>query len=81
MNCHPVSICLLYTSFQLEHPDVRVELIDGQITSGSTTVSDTIRALNTALLGGNGADLLVLDGLPAESYIEKGILEVETPST
>ena len=61
--------------FQLEHPDVRVELIDGQITSGSTTVSDTIRALNTELLGGNGADLLVLDGLPAESYIEKGILE------
>ena len=54
--------------FQLEHPDVRVELIDGQITSGSTTVSDTIRALNTELLGGNGADLLVLDGLPAESY-------------
>ena len=61
--------------FQLEHPDVRVELIDGQTTSGSTTVSDTIRALNTELLGGNGADLLVLDGLPAESYIEKGILE------
>lgn len=50
-------------------------MIDGQITSGSTTVSDTIRALNTELLGGNGADLLVLDGLPAESYIEKGILE------
>ena len=61
--------------FQLEHPDVRVELIDGQTTSGSTTVSDTIRALNTELLGGNGADLLVLDGLPTESYIEKGILE------
>lgn len=61
--------------FQLEHPDVRVELIDGQTSAGSTTVSDTIRALNTELLGGNGADLLVLDGLPAESYIKKGILE------
>ncbi|MCD7991747.1 MAG: extracellular solute-binding protein [Clostridia bacterium] len=60
--------------FQLEHPDVRVELIDGQTGAGSTTVSDTIRALNTELLGGNGADLLILDGLPAESYIEKGIL-------
>lgn len=61
--------------FQLEHPDVRVELIDGQAPAGSTTVSDTIRALNTELLGGNGADLLVLDGLPVESYIEKGVLE------
>lgn len=61
--------------FQLEHPDVRVELIDGQTPAGGTTVSDTIRALNTELLGGSGADLLVLDGLPVESYIEKGILE------
>ncbi|WP_242984439.1 hypothetical protein [Clostridium sp. chh4-2] len=60
--------------FQLEHPDVIVELIDGAETSGSTTVSDTIRALNTELLGGNGADILVLDGLPVDSYIDKGIL-------
>lgn len=60
--------------FQLEHPDVKVELIDGQMSGGSTTVSDTIRALNTELLGGNGADILVLDGLPVDSYIEKGVL-------
>lgn len=49
-------------------------MIDGQTSAGSTTVSDTIRALNTELLGGNGADLLVLDGLPAESYIKRGFL-------
>lgn len=61
--------------FQLKHPDVRVELIGGQEDAGSTTVSDTIRALNTELLGGNGADILILDGLPVESYIEKGVLE------
>ena len=35
---------------------------------------DDIRTLNTELLGGNGADVLLLDGLSAESYIEKGIL-------
>lgn len=63
------------TMFQLKHPDVRVELIDGQAGSGSTTISDTIRTLNTELLAGNGADLLVLDGLPVDSYIEKGVLE------
>lgn len=61
--------------FQMEHPDVRVELIDGSSDSGSTLKSDTIRSLNTELLNGSGADVLVLDGLPAQSYIEKGILE------
>lgn len=61
--------------FQLKHPDVRVELIDGQAGNGSTTIADTIRTLNTELLAGNGADLLVLDGLPVDSYIEKGVLE------
>ncbi|QHQ63694.1 extracellular solute-binding protein [Anaerocolumna sedimenticola] len=37
-------------------------------------MSDYIRALNTELLAGNGADVLVLDGLPVDSYIEKGVL-------
>lgn len=60
--------------FQLAHPQVRVELIDGADGGGSTTVSDTIRALNTELLTGGGADVLVLDGLPVASYIEKGVL-------
>ena len=61
--------------FQLNNPDVIVELIDGSETSGSTTVSDTIRTLNTEILGGNGADILILDGLPVDSYIEKGVLD------
>ena len=61
--------------FQMEHPDVRVELIDGNSESGSTLKSDTIRSLNAELLNGSGADVLVLDGLPVESYIEKGVLE------
>lgn len=61
--------------FQLDHPDVRVELIDGGIEAGSATVNDTIRALNTELLSGGGADILMLDGLPVDSYIEKGVLE------
>lgn len=47
---------------QLKHPDVKVESIGGQEGGGNTTVSDTIRALNTEL-GGNGADVLILDGL------------------
>ena len=38
------------------------------------TVADRIRALNARILAGDGPDILVLDGLPTESYIEKGIL-------
>lgn len=38
-------------------------------------LKDHINALNTELLAGRGADILVLDGLPVESYIEKGVLE------
>jgi hypothetical protein len=38
-------------------------------------VSDYIRALNTELMAGNGADILVLDGLPVDSYMEKEVLE------
>ncbi len=58
--------------FQQAHPDIRVEY---QSSGGEEGVSiDDIRTLNTELLGGNGADVLLLDGLPAEAYMEKGIL-------
>ena len=43
--------------------------------SPSEVTSDDIRTLNTELLSGNGADVLLLDGLPTQSYIDKGILE------
>lgn len=58
--------------FQKAHPDVKVEFVTSGKKEGITM--DDIRTLNTELLGGNGADVLLLDGLSAESYIEKGIL-------
>lgn len=61
--------------FQKEHPDVKVNYRIGTQEEASTTKADQIRVLNTELLSGNGADILVLDGLPAKSYIEKGVLE------
>jgi ABC-type glycerol-3-phosphate transport system substrate-binding protein len=36
---------------------------------------DYINALNTELLAGRGADILILDNLSYSSYIEKGVLE------
>lgn len=38
------------------------------------TAEDVIRTLNTELMAGKGPDLLLLDGLNVDSYIEKGVL-------
>ncbi len=59
--------------FQKENPDVKVEFTTSGKATGEVT-SDDIRTLNTELLSGNGADVLLLDGLPVDAYIEKGIL-------
>ena len=59
--------------FQSKNPDVKINYVVAMGEEGGT-VSDYIRALNTELLAGSGADILVLDGLPVASYIEKGVL-------
>lgn len=59
--------------FQKKYPDVKVEFTTSGKQAGEVT-SDDIRTLNTELLSGNGADVLLLDGLPMNAYIEKGIL-------
>ena len=58
--------------FQRRNPDIRVSLRIG--TSGAAaTTEDVIRALNTEILAGRGPDLIVMDGLPIGSFIEKGV--------
>ena len=39
------------------------------------TAEDAIKALNTEIMAGNGPDVIMLDGLPIESYLAKGMLE------
>ncbi len=65
----------LISEFQNLYPEVELVYETGQGADGSITMSDRIRALNTRILAGDGPDVLLLDGLPAKSYIEKGILE------
>ena len=60
--------------YQKQKPDVFVNLQIGMTGEDGVTAEDAVKALNTELLAGNVPDVLVLDGLPADSYIEKGIL-------
>jgi len=42
--------------------------------NSAMSASDAIKTLNTRLLGGSGPDIILLDGLSADSYADKGML-------
>lgn len=60
--------------FQKENPDIFVTMEVGTAGNDAVTVSDALRTLNTNILSGKGPDILVLDGMPLQSYLEKGLL-------
>ncbi len=60
--------------YRKANPDVFVKLEIGMTGEDAVTKNDAIQKLNTSVLAGDGPDLLVLDGLPMDSYIEKGVL-------
>lgn len=62
------------TSFQKKHPDIYVKLEFGLSGDDSVTLEDALNVLNTNILAKKGPDVLILDGMPLESYMEKGIL-------
>ncbi len=66
-------------AFQEAHPELDVEL-EVQLNEegsaeGSATVSDLLSNLNTQLLAGDGPDVLILDDVDYQTYIDKGVLE------
>lgn len=60
--------------YQSEHPDILIQYDVGIDASSSVTREDALKKLNTELVAGNGPDIIILDNMPIESYIEKGIL-------
>lgn len=60
--------------YQSQNPDVMIRLQVGIKQGEATTKADAIRTLNTELLAGKGPDILILDNLPMDSYIDKGVL-------
>ncbi|MGN0203183.1 MAG: ABC transporter substrate-binding protein [Coprococcus sp.] len=64
----------LAAMFQKSHPDIYVNVEYGVSYDDAITASDAIRTLNTEIMAGEGPDIIFLDGLPIDSYVEKGLL-------
>ncbi|WP_027295101.1 ABC transporter substrate-binding protein [Robinsoniella sp. KNHs210] len=61
--------------FQNKNPDIYVTLEIGRSGDDAVTDSDALRTLNTNIMAGKGPDVLILDGMPINSYMEKGLLK------
>lgn len=60
--------------FRQEYADIYVNLEIGMTDDNGVMLEDALKTLSTDILAGNGPDVLILDGMPVDSYVEKGIL-------
>lgn len=61
--------------FRKEHSDLYVNYQVALSEDNGMTVSDVLKTLTTEIMAGNGPDVLLLDGMPIQTYIEKGVLK------
>ncbi len=59
--------------YQLKNPDIEIEFTMAD--QNSNDKAEIIKKLNTEILAGKGADILITDGLNRISYEKKGVLE------
>lgn len=62
------------STYQKAHPDVLINMEISQGFMGAATLSDSLRTLNANIMAGEGPDLIFLDGMPADNYMDKGVL-------
>ena len=62
------------TLYQMAYPNVYVEYEVGMEGGNSVTREDALKNLNTKIAAGEGPDIFILDNMPVDSYIEKGLL-------
>lgn len=60
--------------YQTKYPEVYIELEFALSNDNSVSREDALKNLNTRIMAGEGPDLLILDDMPVDSYIEKGLL-------
>ena len=63
------------SQYQKQNQEAYVSLEVGVTEDNGVTDSDALKNLSTEIMAGKGPDLLVLDGLPVDAYMEKGMLE------
>lgn len=62
------------STFQSSNPEYYINFEVGITGEDGMTASDALRTLNTDIMAGKGPDVILLDGIPIDSYVEKGIL-------
>lgn len=60
--------------YQIRNPEVYIKYEVGMGEGTSVTRDDALKKLNTEIMAGQGPDVLILDNMPIDSYIEKGML-------
>lgn len=68
------SLRQMVSLYQKANPDVSIDIEVGLTETDGVTREDAIRTLNTQILAGSGPDLICLDGLNLETYLEKDLL-------
>ena len=61
--------------YKNDHPELNIKFKVGIDSERDITVSDAIKTLNAEIVAGKGPDILILDGLPVDEYIEEDLLE------
>jgi ABC-type sugar transport system, periplasmic component len=64
----------LIRTFENIHPNITVNYTYGYSEDSGITAEDAVNALNTELLSGGGADVILMDGLDVDRYAESGTL-------
>lgn len=61
--------------YRSENPEMDVKFETGLSGDADITVSDAIRSLSARIMANDGPDVILLDYMPIERYIERGILK------
>lgn len=60
--------------YESDNPDIEIKYEVGVSSADGTQISDAIKTLNTEIMAGKGPDIILLDGLPADSFVENKVL-------
>lgn len=62
------------SAFQMLHPELYVDYEVGIDTDYGVTLDDALKILSTEMAAGKGPDILIMDDIPFDSYVDKGAL-------